>query len=134
MKRVLTIVAVLIVIGVVIGGGLYLVYPVQVGVAAGLARNYLLTLSTPTGTASTESNPEYKAPAAAAVTVADGSQPASDWPSYNRTLTSDRFSPLREIDTTNVSKLKVLCTYEVGDFDAFESGLIMVNGALIGTT
>ena len=57
-----------------------------------------------------------------------------DWPSYNKTLTSERYSPLSQINTKNVGKLKVLCTYDVGQFAAFESGLIMVDNALIGTT
>src|SRR5688572_28714276 len=36
---------------------------------------------------------------------------AADWPSYNRTLESDRFSPLAEIDRGNVAQLTVACTY-----------------------
>src|SRR4029453_18517311 len=59
---------------------------------------------------------------------------AGDWPSYNRTLTSERYSPLSQINTKNVGKLKVLCTYDLGQFAAFESGLIVVDNALIGTT
>ena len=57
-----------------------------------------------------------------------------DWPSYNRTPTSQRYSPLNQINTKNVANLKVLCTYDLGVFTSFESGLIMVNNALIGTT
>ena len=57
-----------------------------------------------------------------------------DWPSYNRTLTSERYSPLAEINAKTVGKLKVLCTYDTKQYTSFESGLIMVNGALIGTT
>jgi hypothetical protein len=59
---------------------------------------------------------------------------AGDWPSYNKTLTSERYSELDQIDTQNVGKLKVLCTYDVDQYTAFESGLIMVDNALIGTT
>ena len=59
---------------------------------------------------------------------------AGDWPSYNRTLTSARYAELSEINGDNVGKLKILCTYDVGQFAAFASGLIMVEGALIGTT
>ena len=47
--------------------------------------------------------------------------------------TSQRFSPLDQINSKNVGNLKVLCTYDLGIFTAFESGLIMVNNALIGT-
>lgn len=57
-----------------------------------------------------------------------------DWPSYNRTLTSERFSPLKSIDTGNVSKLAVACTYDTGQTTAFESGLVQINGALFATT
>ena len=56
------------------------------------------------------------------------------WPSYNKTLTSERYSQLAEINASNVSRLKVLCTYDTGQYTSFESGLIMVNDALIGTT
>ena len=68
--------------------------------------------------------------------LADAAWPnaaAGDWPSYNRTPTSQRFSPLDQINAKNVGNLKVLCTYDLGVFTAFESGLIMVNNALIGT-
>ena len=59
---------------------------------------------------------------------------AGDWPSYNKTLTSERYSQLGQINTKNVGKLKVLCTYDTKQYTSFETGLIMVNGALIGTT
>jgi alcohol dehydrogenase (cytochrome c) len=59
---------------------------------------------------------------------------AGDWPSYNKTLTSERYSQLSQINTTNVGKLKVLCTYDTGQYTSFETGPIMVNNALIGTT
>ena len=49
-------------------------------------------------------------------------------------LTSERYSQLSQINTKNVGKLKVLCTYDIDDCTAFESGLIMVDNALIGTT
>jgi hypothetical protein len=58
----------------------------------------------------------------------------TDWPSYNRTLEGDRYSPLVEISTRNVGGLKVICTYDTGVHTAFESGLVMIDGALIGTT
>ena len=106
--------------GAAAGGALYYAYPVQVSIFAGLTRNYLLSWSTPPGTTTTELNAAYKAAeAVAASPAADAPSPsatAGDWPSYNRTLTSDRYSPLSEINTKNVGKLKVLCTYDVGEF------------------
>ena len=56
------------------------------------------------------------------------------WPSYNKTLTSDRFSSLNEIDRENVGRLKVLCTYDTGQYTGFNSGLVMVGGALLFAT
>jgi len=36
---------------------------------------------------------------------------AGDWSSYNRTLAGDRFSPLAEINRSNVAQLKSVCVY-----------------------
>jgi len=126
------------VIGGATAGALYYAYPVQVSIFGALTRNYLITLFAPTGTVTTESNVAYKgagtvAPLAPAEAQA-ASATAGDWPSYNKTLTSERYSQLSEINTKNAAKLKVLCTYDIGQFTAFESGLIMVDNALIGTT
>ena len=137
-KNLLMIAVVLGVIGAAAGGALYYFYPVQVSILAGLTRNYVLTLFAPRGTTTTDLNAAYKdAGTVARALPAEASLPsvtAGDWPSYNRTLTSERHSPLSQINTKNVGKLKVLCTYDVGQFVAFEFGLIMVDNALIGTT
>jgi alcohol dehydrogenase (cytochrome c) len=105
----------------------------RVEVGVGETRSELLSLRAPPGTATTEMNPAYKvaaAPAAAAVP----SPTAADWPSYNKTLSSERFSDLSQINSKNVGNMKVLCTYDTGRITTFESGLLMVEGALIGTT
>ena len=111
---------------------------VKASIMVALMRNYLRTLDAPEGTTTTESNPAYKEPAAAppspAANVQAPGASAGDWPSYNRTISSERFSPLSQINTKNVGGLKVLCTYDTGEFASFESGLIMVNNALIGST
>jgi alcohol dehydrogenase (cytochrome c) len=136
-KKLLLVVAALVVVGAAIAGALYLAYPVQVSTLGGLSRNYLISWSAPPGTTTTESNAAYKgvgavAPAPTAA-VPSPNTAAGDWPGYNRTLTSERYSQLSQINTKNVGKLKVLCTYDVDQFAAFESGLIMVENALIGT-
>jgi PQQ-dependent dehydrogenase (methanol/ethanol family) len=61
-------------------------------------------------------------------------QVTTDWPSYNRTLTSERFSTLTSINTTNVAKLEILCTFDTGEMTAFQSGLVEVDGVLLATT
>jgi alcohol dehydrogenase (cytochrome c) len=120
--------------GLGIAGILYVTFPVETTTYGGMALNYLKTLSTPAGTLSTEANPAYKGPVASAPapSPADSAWPnaaAGDWPSYNRTPSSQRFSPLTQITTKNVGKLKVLCTYDIDEFTAFESSLIMVDNA-----
>ena len=133
--KVLVVLIALAIVGAAVGGGLYLAYPVQMSTIGGTARNYIISFSAPPGEITTDSNPAYKsAEAVAPPSAPQATSVEGDWPSYNKTLTSERYSSLSEINTKNVGKLKVLCTYDVDQFAAFESGLIMVEGALIGTT
>jgi alcohol dehydrogenase (cytochrome c) len=120
----------------VAAGGVVYRYPVRFGLFIGNVRNVLRSWSAPAGTTTTELNPAYQGaatPAPSPVAAAANSDD-HEWPSYNRTLTSERYAPLAEINTSTVSKLKVLCTYDTKRYTAFEAGLIMVEGALIGTT
>lgn len=57
-----------------------------------------------------------------------------DWPSYNNTLTSERYVNLDAIDAKNVAGLKVLCSFDTGEQTGFQTGLLEVDGALFGTT
>ena len=104
----------------------------------GMAMNYIWSWSAPAGTTTTQMAAGYadaRAVAPSSVSAApllDAS--AGEWPSYNRTLTSERYSPLHQITTRNVGELKVLCTYDTRQYTSFETGMIMVNDALIGTT
>ncbi|HEU0061851.1 MAG TPA: PQQ-binding-like beta-propeller repeat protein [Hyphomicrobiaceae bacterium] len=137
MKKLLAAAGVLVVIVAVGAGALYWAFPVRVSILAGLTRNYILSWSAPRGTASIEFNPAYQGAATLALSPVAAALPAAsagDWPSYNRTLTSERYAELNEINSNTVGKLKVLCSYDVGQFAAFASGLIVVDGALIGTT
>ncbi len=129
--------ALVAIIAAAVGTGiaLYFVGTTRVEVAAGVTRGEVLSLNAPPGTLTTEANAAYKPPSAPL--LATGMAPvaaAGDWPSYNKTLTSERFSNLSQINTQNVGKLKVLCTYDTKQFTAFETGFIMVEGALGGTT
>ena len=111
-------------------------FPFQSALYAGLIRNYVWSWSAPAGATATESNPAYNAGATppAPRSAPRPLIPAGDWPSYNRTLTSERFADLSEINAGNVARLKVKCVYDTRQYVSFESGLIMVEGALIGTT
>jgi alcohol dehydrogenase (cytochrome c) len=120
--------------GVGAAAALYFAGLTRVEVAAGAMRGQILALNAPAGALTTETNPAYKGGAAPAVAAGASPAGAGDWPSYNKTLTSERFSDLSQINTSSVGRLKVLCTYDTNQFTAFETGLIMVQGALIGTT
>ena len=65
----------------------------------------------------------------AAPAVAD-----ADWPSYNRTLAADRFSPLAEIDRGNVAQLRAVCTYTLPEVNAMQAGPIVIDGTMYFTT
>src|SRR5271170_5346535 len=106
-KKPWVIVGALVVIGAVIAGVLFKAFPVAMTTYGGMGLNYLRTLSTPAGTVSVETNPAYKAPAAAASASppSDTAWPNAapgDWPSYNRTPSSQRYSPLAQINAKNV--------------------------------
>ncbi len=136
MRRILVAVFLLALIGVASGAAIYKMFPAQMAKYGGMAFNFYRSFDAPKGTLVTEANPDYHGGAAIEVAPSTGTQQAADadWPSYNRTLTSDRYSPLKQITTLNAGQLKVLCTYDTGVYTVFETGLIMVEGALIGTT
>jgi alcohol dehydrogenase (cytochrome c) len=72
---------------------------------------------------------------AVGVAFAPAARSASgDWLSYNNTLTSERFSPLREITRDNVANLDVVCRYDTGQQTSFQTGPLMVDGTIYLTT
>jgi alcohol dehydrogenase (cytochrome c) len=83
----------------------------------------------PRGTTLTERGPAYDE--AQAPLRYD---PTGDWLTYNRTLEGVRGSPLAEIDTGNVARLRPLCTYPLGERAPFQSGPVVVDGTLFVTT
>ena len=104
-----------------------------------MAINYVRYWSAPTGAletevAQTEVTVGSSASPVSALPQADPGETEGDWPSYNKTLTSNRFSQLKQINRTNADKLKVLCTYDTKQFTGFNSGLLEVEGALIFVT
>ena len=100
---------------------------------AAMGINYLRYLDAPAGKLTVETAPGFDG---ANSTAAARSSPPDDglWPSYNKTLASDRFSSLNEINRENADRLKVLCTYDTHQYTGFNSGLLMVDGALLFAT
>jgi alcohol dehydrogenase (cytochrome c) len=58
----------------------------------------------------------------------------TDWPSYNRSLTSERYAPFDQINRTNVAGLKRLCVYDLNVDASFQTGPIVVGRTLYATT
>ena len=59
---------------------------------------------------------------------------STDWPSYNRTLTSERFAPLAMMNADNVARLRVACTYDLGIDTGFQTGPIVVGKVMYFTS
>ena len=63
------------------------------------------------------------------------SRPAdADWLTYNRTLEGDRFSPLKEINRSNVARLQSICTYTLPEVSSLQTGPLVVHGIMYFTT
>ena len=58
----------------------------------------------------------------------------TDWPSYNRTLTAERYAPLAQINKANVARLKQLCVYDFNVSTGFETGPIVIGRTMYLTT
>jgi alcohol dehydrogenase (cytochrome c) len=63
-----------------------------------------------------------------------GQTAATDWPSYNRTLTSERYAPLDQIDRSNVANLRQVCVYDLNVDTNFQTGPIVIGRTLYATT
>jgi alcohol dehydrogenase (cytochrome c) len=144
MKRKVAIgLSVIVAVGVIAGGIVYACWDKAVPIVA-MAVNYVRYLSAPAGTLTTEvAAPSAVTPLSApaqpptpADEVADATPGAAagNWASYNKTLTSNRFSPLNQINTQNVGGMKVLCTFDTGQYTGFNSGLLEIENAVIAVT
>lgn len=114
--------------------------------AAMMAMNHWLSRHNPPGSIEIELRQPASLPAGAPAGVANASadgtptegkaasMTSGEWSGYNRTVSAERFSPLAQINSENASRLQVICTYETGRYEGFQSGIVMVDGALIGTT
>src|SRR6516165_6497132 len=127
-----------VVVGIAVAGLSYAYWDETVLIGS-MAINYVRYWSAPAGNLQTELAQTGAAGPPSSSIASASSQGASggtegDWPSYNKTLTSNRFSQLSQINRENADKLKVLCTYDTGQYTGFNSGVLEVSGALIFVT
>ena len=106
----------------------------KVAPEAALIIDYFWVMGSPAGTLVTEDSPAFKPLLPAGARGLQQADSLTDWPSYNRTLSSDRFSGLTDINRANVSKLQVLCTYDTHQYAGFNTAILEIDNALIFTT
>ena len=132
-NKIFIVLGVLAVMGAIAAGIVYANLDTAIKLAS-MAVNYVKYLNAPAGTTVTELAPGYKgaalalSPAAEATRLPQGG--AEDWPSYNRTLTSQRYVALDQINKSNVAQLKPICTYDLGMQTEFETGPLVIGDTL----
>src|SRR5262245_29376746 len=57
-----------------------------------------------------------------------------DWTGYNRTRAGDRFSPISQINRSNVATLKQVCAYQLPEVTSLQTGPLVINGTMYFTT
>src|SRR5947199_10866494 len=62
--------------------------------------------------------------------IRDAGREPGNWLTYSRDYTGQRYSPLDQIHTGNVSKLRVAWMRQVNELDTFETSPIAVDGTL----
>ncbi|MCI4677782.1 PQQ-binding-like beta-propeller repeat protein [Rhodoblastus acidophilus] len=121
------------VVGVAGAAAIYLKWDEFVPIAA-MGINYVRYASAPKGKLTVEMAPGAKPAASPAAGAQPPARGTDDWTSYNKTLTSNRFSPLSGINKANAGQLKPLCTYDTGQYTGFNTGLLEVKGSLLFST
>lgn len=61
-------------------------------------------------------------------------QDPRDWLTHTRDLAGTRYSPLRQVTTRNVGRLRVACSFQVGEAGAFQPGPVVHQGTMYLTT
>src|SRR5882724_6510561 len=65
--------------------------------------------------------------------IRDAEKEPGNWLTYSRDYTGRRYSPLDQINTSNVGKLKVAWMRQVNELDGFETSPIVVDGIMFIT-
>src|SRR5580704_19723602 len=62
------------------------------------------------------------------------SSSTTEWPVYGGQLAQDHYSPLAQINRSNVNDLQVAWTFDTGETGGFQSSPIIVEGVLYSYT
>jgi alcohol dehydrogenase (cytochrome c) len=69
-----------------------------------------------------------------AATRAGQAGETADWLGYNGDYAATRYSPLDQVNVTNVAKLKRVCSFALGNNQTFSAGPTIVDGTMYVTT
>ena len=72
----------------------------------------------------------FSQPVCADVNLTD----SSDWPLYGRTYDNQRFSPLSQVNSGNVDRLRLAWRFNTGKFGSFQTSPIIRDGVMYITT
>jgi glucose dehydrogenase len=65
--------------------------------------------------------------------IRDANKEPGNWLTYSRDYSGQRYSPLDQVNTTNVGKLHIAWMRQVDETDTFETSPIVVDGVLYVT-
>src|SRR5712692_1509514 len=65
--------------------------------------------------------------------IRDAGKEPGNWLTYSRDYSGQRYSPLDQINTGNVGKLRVAWVHQVNELDGFETSPIVVDGTMFIT-
>ena len=72
--------------------------------------------------------------ASADTTLRSAMADSTAWPSFGRNYTNQRYSPLAEITSANVSGLQPAWSYKTGVVNAFEASPVVIGGTMYVST
>ena len=75
----------------------------------------------------------FSQPASTDVILSDD-RPPGDWPLYGRTYNNQRFSPLSQVNTGNVNRLRLAWRFNTDKFGSFQTSPIIRDGVMYVTT
>jgi alcohol dehydrogenase (cytochrome c) len=63
-----------------------------------------------------------------------GQDKPADWPSYNRTLSGDRYAPQAAVTPATAKQLQQICSYDLGRQSSFQTGPVVIDDTIFVTT
>jgi alcohol dehydrogenase (cytochrome c) len=58
----------------------------------------------------------------------------ADWPSYNRTLSGDRYASQAAVTPATAKQLRQVCSYDLGRQSGFQTGPVVIDDKIFVTT